>query len=295
MRVALVIAAAMMLSSYAHAEESGLERFGHDVHFKLDVWSDKYGCKTCHVAGADADKVAPTNGKTHTLCNEADCHAKDFDAYNGKICRTCHLHRTRVPAKAMKMQPFPAEGSFYTEISHKTHQANKVTKRMKDRCLDCHPSRLDETARPGHAQCVACHAEHDKVPMSDCTGCHKALVDEKGQRVITGPRDRFNVCRVTKRFDHAKHSLDRRKGKATRKTSCSTCHHSVGRATTLAQLVPTNGAETMLDGCGQCHNGRDRADSDGKALFSTSGSCLSCHIDRCMTEKSTPSWHRVKE
>ncbi len=269
-------------------------RFDHADHFALPAWDRKLPCAGCHNT-AQPDQQPPAGAFVHTRCNAAGCHATDFDAYREDLCLVCHLERSRVPAKAKPMQPFPKEATFYAELSHSAHLTGKAASKLKDKCNDCHSTK---EKRPSHAECgrSECHVSGAPAPlasplapgaapgpkdgaapgpkagaghpMSACEKCHRDLVDPAGKPAWTGPRLRLDRCRVTAKFSHAKHEE--------RKSSCGDCHLSVPKATKLGELVATNGGRTMEKACGTCH--------DGKKAFSVRGSCESCHTHDCVVE-----------
>lgn len=264
-------------------------RFVHRDHFALKDWSaEAYPCERCHSVAGASDRTPPSGATQHKNCNEAQCHADGFNRFDGRLCLSCHLEKSRVPERAKALQPFPREpAGFYVEMDHAAHFGKDRRKPVKDGCFTCHASKME---RPGHAQCEACHDAASEKPMAQCGGCHLDRLDAEGRPHVTGPRGRPNPCRVTKAFSHENHATDRRRGKGARKLACSTCHFGVEKATNLAALVPTHGPETMLKGCGSCHDGLSR-DAKGQPLFAITGSCTSCHETQCLTSVPTPSWH----
>lgn len=264
--------------AWAAGGEFAPRRFDHADHFALPGWDRKTACTSCHNT-AEPDRQPPAGALVHTRCNSAGCHAADFDAYREDLCLTCHMERSRVPAKAKVMAPFPKQATFYAEMSHLAHLTGKAASKLKDKCNDCHSTK---EKRPSHAECgrsechvsgapavaVASPAPGTGHPMSACEKCHRDLVAADGKLAWTGPRRRLDRCRVTAFFSHAKHEE--------RKSSCGDCHLSVPKAAKLGELVATNGGRTMEKACGKCH--------DGKKSFSIRGSCESCHTHDCVVE-----------
>ena len=263
----------------------------HAKHLTIDGFPV---CARCHMQAERADTVWPAT-ESHAACNEARCHAKDFSPAGygeTKICTTCHVKKSRIGAPVQSFPPKKAEADFYAEISHATHLAAKVQKKLKDRCLDCH--RIDrktrEVARPGHTACLGCHDAKADLKMTDCAKCHVFRRDQKGALMPMGPRGLDNPCRVTEKFSHKVHRLDARQANPP-EISCGTCHFGLEKAKTLADIVPTHGRQTMVNACGKCHRPGEKT-AAGQPLVATSGDCTRCHADACLTVGPAPSWHR---
>lgn len=254
-------------------------------------------CVTCHTESAGAD-VARPGKEGHAICDAAECHASEFSPLafaKTELCTTCHLKKARVRLEN-NLKPFPPEKQrldYYAEFSHESHLVTRVKKKLKDTCLDCHlvEAKTKEVTRPGHQQCASCHDSKSKVPMSACADCHRFRRDEKGAELAVGPRGRSNPCRVTGKFSHDQHRLDRRAKTSGKVVGCGQCHFGLEKASSLAAIIPTNGRQTMLNACGSCHRSGQMS-AGGKAVVATSGDCMHCHQAECLSAGPLPSWHQ---
>jgi c(7)-type cytochrome triheme protein len=121
--------------------------------------------------------------------------------------------------------------------------------------------------------------------MSDCSGCHEPRV-QGGETVRVGPTGLPSACRVTEAFA-GKHPVHLSLELHQKKVSCDQCHPTVRVAENMAQLILTQGRDTMMKSCGACH---------GTARFPKAHAltdCAKCHIDECFTigGSSVPAWH----
>ncbi len=140
------------------------------------------------------------------------------------------------------------------------------------------PLSAAHAAKPGEADCAACHASPDQVSPAKCLACHKEIAE----RVAAGTgyhRDKGQDCalchaehqgreaglvpmeRVS--FDHAETGADLR-GAHTRAKDCDACH-------TPANSLPRTKGRSYLflrSGCRVCHATPHPGRQDA---------CLKCH------------------
>jgi hypothetical protein len=246
----------------------------------------KEACASCHGDAEAADKTRP-GSSDHRSCDGAECHAAEFygdKAAATKVCFVCHTSKD-FWTDMRELVGFPAgEGrDYYAEISHKMHLGrgeggqSRVEKVTDQSCLFCHAIDVTtkEVARPGHAACESCHRESSKVPMSSCDACHRFRVDADGKPVPSAPISKPAPTRVTRKFSHEKHRLDRRKKEAT-PVSCGACHLTVAKATSIGSIEVQGGSNMMSAACGACHRSGQKT-ADGRPIFSITGRCTSCH------------------
>jgi hypothetical protein len=287
--------------------------FSHREHLKLPGSSK---CSSCHTKGAAADVERPAKSD-HSSCNSADCHAKEFftaEQQNTNLCLVCHLSKEwpALEKKRENIRPFPRgrarpqqddeadrsyldEWDYYAEFSHKQHlrKGGPIEAKTEDSCNYCHKISVEEgkasVERPGHQHCVNCHGAAKsgkgapKNSMSDCASCHKFRRNQAGTLVKTGPAPKRDNSRVTAKFSHEKHRVQRRKSAPKEITNCGMCHLQVNKAATLAEIAATSGQRTMEAACGKCHDGKQKSIS-GRSIFSITAQCTLCHTQRFVDE-----------
>jgi hypothetical protein len=290
-------------------------RLNHRKHLALPALKKDRdaACARCHTVTPDSDAKRPA-ASDHRACDSADCHASEWygqKAEGTEVCLVCHKTST-FWGDMSALRPFPPRPEaktndyfldrleYYAEFSHKRHlgvsggnKESVVGKITDEGCLFCHKINLEtkEVTRPGHGECQTCHTETSKIPMSKCRACHQARIDDDGHGVRTGPVLRSRATRVSRKFSHEKHRLDRRKREPVG-VSCGVCHTSVAEAETLGAIEVTSGSKTMVNACGSCHKDGQKTAS-GHALFTISGKCTACH-DSLADAQSTPATHRVR-
>lgn len=301
-----VVAMVFLLSAAPEAPENA---FSHREHLKLPG-SNK--CSGCHTEGAAADVERPAKND-HASCNSKDCHADEFFTAaqaNTSLCLVCHLSKDwkDLEKKRENIRPFPRgrarvqqdseadksyldEWDYYAEFSHKIHlrKGGPIESKTEESCNYCHKISLDEgkasVERPGHQHCVNCHGaaksgkNSPKNSMNDCASCHKFRRNPAGILVKTGPAPKRDSSRVTAKFSHEKHRVQRKKSAPEEITNCGMCHLQVNKADTLAEIAATSGQRTMEAACGKCHDGKQKSVS-GRAIFSITAQCTLCHTQR---------------
>ncbi len=217
-------------------------------------------CGACHTNGRrpGADNHAPC----------VDCHKEAFLGQPGELCKTCHTKITPSPLAA-PLRPYPIEDIWQAEPSRFSHALHMDFGRMESNvgfhvtCADCHV-RDGKLAPADHAACGRCHAAEARAgkapPMEDCAGCHtKDLQQRSRGRLIKGDL----------RFDHPRHSADRR-GKPIK---CEECHKLSRASTSYADHAPPH-----VEACVGCHDDTDRVPTELRMR-----TCETCHSSRTQT------------
>lgn len=294
-------------------------RFSHRTHVRDDKGSK---CSQCHTEGALADRERPAK-QDHAACNAEGCHAEEFFTVKMSetdLCYVCHVSKEwkEFEKKRANIRSFPRgrerdaeseseprtffdDWDFYAEFSHKTHvgKGGPVREKSDEGCLFCHKISLKPgtnvavVIRPGHDQCAGCHDGTAGAPsnaMSDCGSCHLHRRTKDGTLVPTGPVSKRRKGRVSGKFSHEKHRLDRRRKDST-PTSCGVCHDLVTKAATLGQIKTTAGQRTMETACKTCHDGKQRT-ADGQPIFDITGQCTLCHQPSFLDGDTAPLSHR---
>jgi hypothetical protein len=159
----------------------------------------------------------------------------------------------------------PKSGEFYLHSVH--------AKDLGLDCSTCHlPAKEGSVAlqRPGHDQCMACHAEAfgDQLNKKICAQCHSAFPPTSSEDLIPFPKFKGTRPLLTG-FSHAKHvdpkaRIDAHNGF---RSDCTFCHK-----------FDAQGVKGMIPGhveCASCHS-----KTGMKPLLSaasTTADCRSCH------------------
>ncbi|MBP6837559.1 MAG: hypothetical protein KA190_09655 [Kofleriaceae bacterium] len=236
--------------------------FDHARHDRTLVVSggDTVACARCHGSGglarpghgacfAGCHLPAPTRGERLP----APATDPGRPSRHG-VCVSCHPTGPGQRAGATAALREGPDRDWSITMSHAGHRAAP--------CVECHAAQAAAKVRPParpHARCATCH---DGAPAfaleGGCDRCHVAAADASAGR---GPRLRTGLLAVTPRFDHRRHG---RAAKA-EAVACDRCHPQVATADG-ADLPAPSAAD-----CASCH--------DGRAAFSTTGPCRSCHRD----------------
>lgn len=239
------------------AEKPKQARFSHEQHDEMGVELSK--CSTCHKLDSKYKASPPTSGKDHMPCATSGCHFEEFFATEPVICTVCHESSDpRVEQKPIIRVRLRSEFAG-SGLSHQSH-VKLVGKKGNAACMRCHGNKYDGQDRPktgGHSACAGCHAKNNEPRMSSCGSCH-ALGGKSGKEKRAEPSE----WNVRAKFTHDSHGRDPRKSQP---TSCVSCHRSVPKASTLAEVKPPK-----MEYCDGCH--------DGNHAFKTTGfGCHRCH------------------
>ena len=219
-------------------------RFSHRDHATLTAID---ACAACHTLDAHGQPTAPS----HAACSDAACHARDFGSPTPTTCGACHLAREPWRKMIADQRP-PDDNELGVALSHRLHPGP---------CTDCHQlSTPRHPLRPprGHGACTTsgCHAA-DRGPaprLTACAGCHQPGVVDARRR-----RRSLALWSVAATFDHDRHRVSPRDGRALACTACHTAAASDGPMP--APTKPT---------CAPCH--------DGVVAFKMTGhGCARCH------------------
>jgi Cytochrome c7 and related cytochrome c len=236
-------------------------------------------CSLCHTAAKEGSVELKRPG--HDQCKA--CHADDFDKDIKQIvCAQCHS--AFPPSGASDLVPFPRYKStraILFQFSHRQHVDQKArvnpTTGFRADCTFCH--KFDEkgifATFPGHTQCAACHANAGMKPKLDasldaegCRGCHTP--EEIENPGFTEQRRMVAQVAVSGKYVDIKFShIAHFKVKQQFGINCTTCHYSIPRSSSLADLS----LPRMLD-CVECHD----TSKSMPAEFRMSN-CTTCHAD----------------
>jgi c(7)-type cytochrome triheme protein len=223
-------------------------RFLHRAHEPLMAIAS---CDRCHRLDRRGEPTVPD----HAACASAGCHPSDFGSPRPTICGACHLASEPWRRLQPDQRP-PDDTELGVALSHRRHPGA---------CTGCHQLTTARRAlRPprGHRACTGdgCHAAaRGPAPRLDaCQGCHQPGVVEERRR-----RRSLALWSVAATFDHARHAIDPRDGRA---LACAACHDpamasAAGDAPLPAPAKPS---------CAPCH--------DGATAFKMTGhGCARCH------------------
>ena len=281
----------------------GAAAFDHAAHFEK-VPATEGACLTCHTE-VDAANVARPGTQSHSGCDAAECHAKDFYARGEDerpLCRVCHQEASPwADMRATLPFPRPDTRDYCIAIDHKAH----LQRLGPEGCQACHVVKAEtrSVAPITHDTCDGCHKERPGAgeagvahAMTDCAKCHVY------GRVVGQP----HACSPWRRgwepvhFPHDKHRQELRSCLGGKRRcdpnpmSCGTCHTEVESATSIADIkLLKSGKQIMNSVCRDCHRkgqttslwnpklGSTKPDCecgqrDGKTAFNGS-QCATCH------------------
>ena len=284
-----------LVSSWAPAAASPVY-FDHQEHEKAAHGKKKsWRCTQCHLDGEAGATIRPAH-KNHQSCSDNGCHAQDFYGSNRKtrsMCTLCHVN-DQPWADMRPLKSFPSKGeeqrTYCIKFSHKQHLAKGVIGRTD--CNRCHKLAADKVTYipPNHGDCVDCHTADHSVPMSSCDGCHE-MGSANGALLQCSPTVPWRSRQIATRFSHETHRIDIRK-KGHPQMSCSQCHRSVHRSTSVRKIRLLYGFGMMKSSCGRCHNGSTRVPNQKRRVFSTSSEhhCGKCHGNK-FSSMGAPKGH----
>lgn len=255
--------------------------FEHNKHIKL-LSSAGDPCQVCHEVDAKTDLVKRPGTDNHKPCSNSGCHgpeAKDgqnhFSQPPGEFCKVCHEDINPFVEGENKMYPYPRPGRLsavqnVVSFNHKQHLG------FNQDCSSCHVVVADENVPyatlPRHKECKKCHSEGgagaQKLPMSDCKGCHENRARPNPKRFITNGI----------RFTHGKHFVDNEG-----EISCKTCHASIWNS--------KSSKDRELPGmniCGDCHENRKKT----RRQFRIKNNCELCHVTEDYKNVPLPENHK---
>lgn len=223
-------------------------RFLHRTHAPLAPMA---ACDRCHRLDARGEPTVPD----HATCASAGCHPSDFGSPRPSICGACHLSSEPWRRLQPDQRP-PDDTELGVALSHRKHPGA---------CAGCHQlTTARHPLRPprGHRACtgLGCHAAaRGPAPRLDaCAGCHQPGVVEERAR-----RRSLALWSVAATFDHARHAIDPRDGRA---LACTACHDPAMATTAGDAPLPPPAKPS----CAPCH--------DGAVAFKMTGhGCARCH------------------
>lgn len=140
------------VTSDAHADNSKIIKFSHQLHAELTE------CKNCHSAATEAVSLSDRLYPNHENCKE--CH----DVEDDTNCSTCHYENQYEPL----VQSKPA-----LIFNHKFHVTEKNLE-----CQECHKGfeKVDYSSElanphPMMENCYTCHNDNDGATNA-CEACH---------------------------------------------------------------------------------------------------------------------------
>lgn len=223
-------------------QETGPVHFSHTKHLKT------MQCNACHTriystgANKQVTMAEMEKGKSCGACHDG------VKAFSIGKCASCH------PTKEIV---FAVKETGPTTFSHKNHVAMYSCSACHTKLYAIGPNKHASMAAMAKGKsCGACHNGKEAFAVADCEKCHPA----KGMKAKL--KDiRFKVAGAGNvKFSHTGH-LNMYK--------CADCH------TRTFPLKSGNKPVSMFEmrnakSCGACH--------DGKAAFSVTGNCDSCHL-----------------
>lgn len=242
------------------------------------------GCHAPHPANAAANANANANANAHAGANTcSSCHTKPhgdrgFHA-GGVACVACHKPHDFASHLIRNAAGGPAHG-----IPAPAAKAEEAAL-----CASCHAAKSAAvTARPGHAECGACHgASHAPVKKPACATCHaqEAATALHGHEACTQCHDSHSGSLGTHALCTSCHGEKPKQQHGAIAGGCASCHtpHGPKGVTTPPACVSCH-AKPKQEGlhsvaahntsCASCHGSHSVARSDRATCTS------SCHLDR---------------
>lgn len=239
-------------------------------------------CIGCHAPhGGGKAHASATAGATATACSSCHTKARNERGFHagGVACIACHKPHDFASNLLRTAAGTPAHG-----IPAPAGKAEEAAL-----CASCHAAETAAVAaRPGHAECGACHgAAHAPVKKPACASCHaqETASAPRGHAVCTQCHDSHSGSLGTHAACTSCHAEKPKQQHGAGAGGCATCHTPHGpKGVTTPPTCTSCHAKAKLDGlhsigahnanCASCHSSHSPPRSDRATCTS------SCHIDR---------------
>jgi len=240
--------------------------FSHATHVDQEV-----ECLTCH-AGVDK---ATKSGKRHSPAKATceDCH----ETKDQKQCIKCH----RDPMKATGLARAPSTARL--RFSHASHR-----KRARD-CVTCHATAavatsLKKMPRPGHQDCLSCHAHKEQYRRALCKKCHVSLA-RYPIKAVSAFNHQGNFLREHRRWARANADAC---ATCHRQSYCADCHSSRARVTPSVKMAERGDRAFIHRGDWRSRHAMESRANPGQCVRCHSPkSCARCHRRNGITATAT--------
>ena len=236
------------------------------------------GCHSPHGGNASASASAHASAQACSSCHTKAHGDRGFHA-GGVACVACHKPHDFASRLIRNAAGGPAHGM--PAPAAKAEEAAL--------CASCHaPKAAAVAARPGHAECGACHgAPHSPVKKPSCATCHaqETATALHGHDACSQCHDSHSGSLGTHAACTSCHADKSKQQHGSIAGGCANCHAPHGpKGVTKPPACTTCHATPTLDGlhsvaahnanCDACHGSHSEARSDRATCTS------SCHVDR---------------